>query len=165
MKYLKNKIAIVMACAGFVLTFFFTVGKIIEPFILLIRYVINILIFYLLGVAIPWIWDKFVLPIVENPVNENITTEKKVDLTETVEQNYNDASVLKPEDVTETVNQNQNVEGVTEEVTQNDTESIKKSYSPSKDFEIQDEFIIIKDKKLPNDPKLMAQAIKTKLSE
>ena len=32
-------------------------------------------------------------------------------------------------------------------------------------FEIRDDFILINDKKIPNDPKMMAAAIKSKLSE
>ena len=32
-------------------------------------------------------------------------------------------------------------------------------------FEVRDDFILINDKKIPNDPKMMADAIKTKLSE
>jgi hypothetical protein len=160
MKFLLHKAAFISAGAGILLTFLLTVGKIIEPGILLGRYVVNIAIFYLLGAGIPWAWQKFIEPVLNAPEKSEFEGMSSADSASDFASKGPSSDAYVPS----------NGSASSEAVETVSAPSDSASAVPAKgkahtDFEIQDDFIIIKDKKLPNDPKLMAEAIKTKLAE
>lgn len=156
-KHLRGRPALVAGGLGVVLTFLVTVGKMVEPRVLLMRYLLNAAVFYALGVAAAWMWERLTSSLEEGGVSGPATPSESPAVPETSETSeMPEAPVGKAE------------EGGAEPLAEEGAAEVQATAaktSPHTDFEIRDEYIVIKDRKIPNDPKLMAQAIKTKIAE
>jgi len=166
---LKSRLALIFAAIGLVLTFFITVGKLITPGSLVLRYLVNIALFYGVGVGLDYFFRKYAVPALKqeadakNDLSAVLSTERRQEAGKGARL---DLTVDGPVDASGAPSQPPAEGAPGGEAGETGGEKAGTNpLGPHKDFEIQDEFIIINDKKMKNDPKLMASAIKTKLGE
>ena len=168
---LKSRFALIFAAVGLVLTFVITVGKLIDPGVLFIRYVINIALFFFIGLGMEFFYRRHLLPVLNRGEEQKtepsdiLSTSRK---DERGKGNRLDLTVDGPVDPASGVSASA-VMTPGQQMTGAESGDGKgpgpNPLGPHKDFEIHDDFIVINDKKMRNDPKLMASAIKTKLEE
>jgi hypothetical protein len=170
---LKSRFALIFAAVGLVLTFVITVGKLIDPGVLIIRYVINIALFFFIGLGAEFIYRRHLLPALKQEeeqkaeLSDILSTSRK---DQSGKGNKLDLTVDGPIDPLSEVSAPAAAVAAPGQQTAGAESGDGKGPGPNplgphKDFEIHDDFIVINDKKMRNDPKLMASAIKTKLEE
>lgn len=167
---LKSKTALVFAAVGLVLTFVITVGKVIAPGALVARYLVNTALFYGMGLGVVYLFRRYLLPVLKQ------AEEQKTELSDILSASRTEApgkggrldlTVDGPAVPSSPAAEGAPADGAPAEAAAgaDAKDPAKNPLGPHTDFEIRDDFIVINDKKMPNDPKLMASAIKTKLEE
>jgi uncharacterized protein (UPF0147 family) len=188
---MKSRLGLILAGSAVVLTLLLTAGKVIETEVVIRRVIVNVILFYLIGIGLELFYKKYLLGIIK----ESEGDPSRVSMSDSdLESIVNDPNVspsekginldfkVGDEDLTadlaiplsdEATSQNQEPASATQEEGSSKLDAMadkvagtsKKSVPFENKFEVRDDFILINDKKIPNNAKLMAEAIKTKLSE
>ncbi len=187
---MKSRIGLILAAVALVLTLLLTMGKVIESGVVFRRIIINSIVFYLIGLGLELFYKKYLLGIIKEPEGQPSRadmSESELDsiINDPASQGVSKGSTLdlqvgggddleseigfapladlpEPEQIP--------AKNIEEQPSKPDAVADrvpgKKSAVPFQNkFEIRDDFIFINDKKIPNDAKMMAEAIKTKLAE
>ena len=171
---MKFKIGLYLAVFAFVLTFIITRGKMIAGSIVFLRIVINVVLSFFLGAGLEFLYKKYFVRSDEKEETGEIEASAS-DVKETINENNNDKkgssldiTVGEP-DIADSINNDEGKTESVQDVQKNNTfvppPQKKTTNTGDGKTHVEGDFIVLDDTKIPNDPKLIAQAIKTKLSD
>lgn len=188
---MKSRLGLILAGSAVVLTLLLTAGKVIETEVIIRRVIVNTILFYLIGLGLQFFYNKYLLGIIKEPEGEPAKANMSDSELDSI---VNDPGLASPnkgakldfkvgdsdmmDDIAipvamEETSQNQGSANANRDEGPSKLDAMadkvagtaKKSTPFENKFEVRDDFILINDKKIPNNTKLMAEAIKTKLSE
>ena len=169
---MKITLGIYFSVFAFVLTFIITRGKIIEGAVIFRRMFFNAVIFFIIGTGLQFLYQKF---FVKEPETEDQASDKDTEKKDIADENTSHGASLDvtvgdddlTAEVVGRVSEDNPGETQTSETSGNYVPPPPKKTSMSDDgkAKVDGDFIVYDDKKIPNDPKLIAQAIKTKLAD
>lgn len=171
---MKFKIGLYLAVFAFVLTFIITRGKMIAGSIVFLRIVINVVLSFFLGAGLEFLYKKYFVRSDEKEETGEIEASAS-DVKETINENNNDKKgssldiTVGESDIADSINNDEGgAESVQDEQKNNSfvpPPAKKKTSVGDGKAHVDGDFIVLDNTKIPNDPKLIAQAIKTKLSD
>ena len=173
---MKIKIGLYLAGLAFVLTFIVTRGKIIEGSVVFRRMIVNTIVFFVIGVGVEFFYNKYFLKMTETSEEDEAEAEENFDAAASPEEQKGSAlDITVGEDSTPEIAPSSEEDTSPEpyiESSAPSAETVAPQPPPPKHTsvasngkaKVEGDFIVYDDKKIPNDPKLIAQAIKTKLS-
>lgn len=171
---MKSKIGLYLAVFAFVITFIITRGKMIDGSAVFWRIVFNTVLSFLLGAGLEFLYKKYFVK--SDKKEETGEIEASVsDVKETINENNNDKKgssldiTVGESDIADSINNDEGgAESVQDEQKNNSfvpPPAKKKTSVGDGKAHVDGDFIVLENAKIPNDPKLIAQAIKTKLSD
>jgi len=171
---MKFKIGLYFGAFALVLTFIITRGKMIEGAVVFWRIVINVVLSFFLGTGLEFLYNKYLVTSDKKDDSETIESSKSAVL-ETSNEKANDEKgssldiTVGDSDLADSItNKEEETASVQDEQKNNSfvpPPAKKKTSVDDGKAHVDGDFIVLENAKIPNDPKLMAQAIKTKLSD
>lgn len=162
---MKSKIGLYLSVFAVILTFVLTRGKIITGNVLFRRLLINAGVFYALGLGLEKMYHLFFVPLMHKEDAEDESGESVGRSLDATVGEEDDGSPLQPvaegdEEIAGSLQNNEQ-----EPYDPGQDAPSRPPYDPDQKVRVKGDYIYFDDKKMPNDAKLMAEAIKTKLAE
>jgi len=171
---MKSKMGLYLAVFALVVTFIITRGKMIDGSVVFLRIVINMALSFLLGAGLEFLYKKYFVTSDKKDDAGKIDSSVS-DVQETSNEKDNDKKgssldiTVGDSDIADSINNDEKSAESVQDEQKNNTfvppPAKKKTSVGDGKAHVDGDFIVLDNTKIPNDPKLMAQAIKTKLSD